>query len=1114
MIGERTLITANAGCGKTWTLANRCIGWMLAHRRATGHAQPAGLVAATFTRKAAGEILHKLLRHLADAALDPTRIDEFAVGIDIDPPPSSDEFIEVLEDLVASLHRLQFGTLDGFFHRIAATFASEIGMPAGWTIGDDPTMSALQARALDDLLDACEQSTIDTLVLEAEREILKSRVHDQLLPIVFGKSGRGGLRSTWRQTLLTSSDAEPWRRLDDLPDDAIAPGARRQTVEAIEEACAALEMAAVPVASSTGQPRKRWVTARQKVLAMVGMHQWQSVLVNTIVTRISAGEEYDSAMAPVEFADALATIVAHARAELVAALRSRMRAWRLVLHGIDLAAARRQREAGVYSFQDIADHLARANLLSNANRDWLQFRLDAELRDLALDEFQDTSDAQFEVIRPIISEILAGEGGHELPRSMLVVADPKQSIYGWRGGTPSLLQVLRDMGEGELQQGTLDRSYRSGPAIIDFVNDVFGSLETNSSLDGVSLPTIPAGTLSRCGLPEIDTSTTPVKRALRNWQFDHHETAFPDTPSAIMAWRIDPDDEDDEDGTPMTRRVVDIVRKRSAVSGSIGILLPTNALVSEVVTALRAAGLDASEEGSGALTESCAVHDLLALLRLADHPGNRDAAYDVSHSPLGPMVGLPPLETIPPADRSDILSRVSRSLRRRAIDEGLEGLLVSLCQEMEPHSDAKDRQALRHCVDLAAAWRPGGVLRLSDFVHHVEASSAGEPSGAAVRVMTMHTAKGLEFDEVILPTLDELMVKQGHGGACTALSLAQGEPAQIVLPQLAEPLRQHAPVLEVAAQRQWELNLGDRLSLLYVIVTRARRVLNLVLQADEKLPGEKLTSANVIRAALPDLDEALRTGREDKQGRIWMQSAAGWSDETVVPYFVEEPTSGMRPIQVAETEDTGSVTPSASTTEALSDRFRAWNTRARRRGTLLHELFGAIDWLEDGRPDDAAIEAAIARATIGARRPPTSAEQEEAIEVFQAALDDEAIAHRLSRKAYAEHGADTLEVLQEWPILERIDGRLVRGRIDRMVVGRRGGEIVFIDIVDFKSGRIEDDQAEVDAIEYYRPQVEFYVESALVHFELDPATVTGRLLFIEAGRDLPCTPCPTAPSSS
>ena len=139
---------------------------------------------------------------------------------------------------------------------------------------------------------------------------------------------------------------------------------------------------------------------------------------------------------------------------------------------------------------------------------------------------------------------------------------------------------------------------------------------------------------------------------------------------------------------------------------------------------------------------------------------------------------------------------------------------------------------------------------------------------------------------------------------------------------------------------------------------------------------------------------------------------------------------------------------------------------------------------------------------------------EEAIEVFQAALDDEAIAHRLSRKAYAEHGADTLEVLQEWPILERIDGQLVRGRIDRMVVGRRGGEIVFIDIVDFKSGRIDDDQAEADAIEYYRPQVEFYVESALVHFELDPATVTGRLLFIEAGRDLPCTPCPTAPSSS
>ena len=144
MSGNSTLITANAGCGKTWTLTNRCIGWMVAQRRATGDAQPSGLVAATFTRKAAGEILHRLLTHLSQASLDPKSIKLFKEGFGLDEVPTQEELLGVLQDVVAGLHRLQFGTLDGFYHRIAATFAGEINMPSGWTIGDAPTLAAIQ----------------------------------------------------------------------------------------------------------------------------------------------------------------------------------------------------------------------------------------------------------------------------------------------------------------------------------------------------------------------------------------------------------------------------------------------------------------------------------------------------------------------------------------------------------------------------------------------------------------------------------------------------------------------------------------------------------------------------------------------------------------------------------------------------------------------------------------------------------------------------------------------------------------------------------------------------------------------------------------------------------
>ena len=99
MTDLRQLITANAGCGKTWTLANQCIGWMIDRKRRTGDADPTGLVAATFTRNAAGEILHRVLEHLAVSALDQDALSMFVDGFNVDPEPTPEEMNEVLADV-------------------------------------------------------------------------------------------------------------------------------------------------------------------------------------------------------------------------------------------------------------------------------------------------------------------------------------------------------------------------------------------------------------------------------------------------------------------------------------------------------------------------------------------------------------------------------------------------------------------------------------------------------------------------------------------------------------------------------------------------------------------------------------------------------------------------------------------------------------------------------------------------------------------------------------------------------------------------------------------------------------------------------------------------------
>ncbi|MCH2152624.1 MAG: UvrD-helicase domain-containing protein [Phycisphaerales bacterium] len=1125
MSHDCTLITANAGCGKTWTLANRCIGWMVAQRRATGHAQPSGLVAATFTRKAAGEILHRLLAHLSQASLEPSSIDLFKEGFGLDPVPTQDELLGVLEDVVATLHRLQFGTLDGFYHRIAATFAGEINMPSGWTIGDEPTLAAIQIQSFDELLSQCDDEMIETLVLQAERDIIKSQVHENILPTIFGKAHGGGLLSLWRQTLLDCGDDRAWRFLLELPADSISPGASRLADDRILEACHSITRAPLPLTKKEVED-KRWDTARQKLLDAVSNRQWQAVLDSSLVASIAFDKTYYGHLAPEELANAIEPILGHARACLVDRLKARMTSWIILLTGLDKTTDRCQRERGVYSFQDVAYYLARANVLNTIDRDVLQFRLDSEIRDLALDEFQDTSESQFTVIKPVIEELFSGQGSHDLPRRFLVVADPKQSIYGWRGGTPSLLGKLEHMGDERLNHGTLAKSYRSGPEVIDFVNMVFDDLKGNEALVSEAHPHVPIETYEACGLEAPSDEQTPVMRAIGNWKFQEHLTARTDLKGGILAWRfdprarLDPDEKLNKEAVigSMADEIVRVVKDRMTRSSTIGILLTTNDQVAEVVAALREAGIEASQEGGGALASYLVIQTILDLLRLAEHPDHRESAYRVSHSPLGELLGLPPLETIDPDHRSDVLGQVSRTVRRRIIDEGLEGFLISLSDDLLPHTDAEDRQAIRHCVDQAAVWNPSDVSRLEDFIRHIESISAGEPSGSPIRVMTMHSAKGLEFEEVILPLLDELMVKQSSGNGCMGWSPSTLDPPSFVVPELSKDLRPHVPLIEIAAQRQWELNLGDRLSLLYVSLTRACRVLNLVFAGSTKPANDKLTAGNIIRAAIPELDAAVMNGEEDERGRIWISADCDWNDEVLDESGSEPVPMGTRPIRVSlpKAEPAGAVAPSSSNEQQLRDQFRIWDTRARRRGVLIHEFFREIEWLEDGRPGKEHLERALIHASMGTSQRPGKAEWEEAVGVFESAMDDPAIARRLTRAAYEDRGCDRLEVLNEWPILDHVDGQLVRGRIDRMVIGWRGSEIAFIEIVDFKSGRLEDDAAAAESVEHYRSQIEFYVASVLAHYgsDVDPATVSGRLLFIEAGRDLPCTPCPDAPLSS
>lgn len=124
-------------------------------------------------------------------------------------------------------------------------------------------------------------------------------------------------------------------------------------------------------------------------------------------------------------------------------------------------------EKGILTFNDIVNNTV--DVMANPDLEYLRFRLDSSMKHLLIDEFQDTSWSQYQILNPIIREITQNQDSEF--RSFFFVGDTKQSIYRFRGGNVSLFQKAID--EMQMETDTLAINYRSTQAVVNFTNEVF-----------------------------------------------------------------------------------------------------------------------------------------------------------------------------------------------------------------------------------------------------------------------------------------------------------------------------------------------------------------------------------------------------------------------------------------------------------------------------------------------------------------------------------------------------------------------------------------------------------------------------------------------------------------
>lgn len=909
---DRTVLLANAGSGKTFTLANRVLAWCLSEVRAGRPAAPADILAVTFTRKAAGEILARIVWHAALGARDD------GVGLearkdfkDTVGDATLEEYRVILAALCLDLHRMQVGTIDGYLHRIASAMPEEFGLPADWTIAEPHQLDEIHAIATAAVLaDPVAENLLDLLEDGAPKPSVGASI-DGLL----GESACSVL-TLYRATVVSSTRADgetsgsaatferAWHWAQRLRERLVGSNSRVRKSE-LDQLIVDLENA--PLATNAkGEVNGKWKPAHKKVLDALREGRIRDAGTK-FVTGILESDRYYNVSAPTGLAPILQRV---ARAVQVAHLDDLVRRMEGAVQAMPIAE-RAIREAqvasGLFSFSDIGRFVGQAARDPNSRAskaDEIRAALGCDVRALAIDEAQDTSVAQLRALRPLINDAIGAtnagnddQGAHAehavVGGKFLLVGDPKQSIYGWRGGVPGQIDRFRREAAAFLDPDeTLAKSYRSSPLIMEFVNAVFGTLEA----DLLPLTTEEeradlVGTVDFLRAEGIDAcaSSSAMKRVLDEWKFIPHEAARPEIPGWIHCYMageyvvesmdetvdqeseideretklggdvggdIEEDVEEDEFGSEQVfevsipEMVAQVVARihRERPKSTVGVLVRDNKSLADIVACLKEEGIDASDEGRSTLLDAPPVMLLVHLLQLIDSPSNRVAHFVVSHSALAKPLGLFPSEEHGSAKAADHAAvRFAQLMRGRIADQGLGAFLQSIFRILDACSlPPRDRARLARAVSLAELFEAKPPARLTEIVTAIAADESGAESGHPVRVMTIHASKGLEFDEVVLASLHSPWDRSPRGWGM--LVTDPSKDPDMVGPLMNATVREWIPELELLRRDNLRRELLDAVSSLYVAMTRAKKGIHCVF--DQRLSLEKLTGAGLIASVL------------------------------------------------------------------------------------------------------------------------------------------------------------------------------------------------------------------------------------------------------------------------
>jgi len=806
-------VMANAGSGKTKVLIDRVARLLLRREDGRPGAKPDSILCITYTKAAASEMLSRLFRTLGQWSVMPD--DDLRKKLSrLQGRPESNYSDDELGDaraLFASALEtpggLRIETIHAFCARVLRRFPLEAGVFPGFSEIEEDEARTLWEEARGKAVLAARDADPERLALLAlegghEGAMLALDTLRSIGTTVLRFAEHYGedldamddaLRARLQAPEASVGELLDFAMLEELPEPDIRTVAELLLTGGKTDAATGEKLMAVLASRDAGERFAIYRTVfrtgtgdlRASNPYTKGMGEALPLVPALFQMKDGLGEE---ALRMIELEERLNRAAAFARTS--AMLRV----------GLPALKAYRQlkRARAALDFDDLIEH-TRILLTATGMSDWVLYKLDGGLSHVLLDEAQDTSPAQWELVDALTGEFDAGQGidRSQDPRTLFVVGDEKQSIYSFQGADPSqmLKQYHRFHGRNAaLLKESMEMSFRSGPEVLTFVDTVWNTA-----------PPIPA---AQADAPaEGDNLVRHV-----SWRADQH--------GSVELWPITPKLEDEAEdawarpvnamrsSSPKAQLALDVAKavremidakesiwaetgkgwiRRAVEPQDILILVRgrTGGLFDAIISALKAKGLPVAGADRLKLGDHIGVQDCLNLMRFAALP---DRDLTLAEILRGPFVGLVDddrylFELAQGRRKSETLwSRINASNDPavKAAAAFLQGLLDRahlppfdfLTAVLDvPGADGQTgweklnarlghpaRDPVEALVAEAIAFDSTEPASLQCFIARMEAGEVEIKRDLAapereIRVMTVHGAKGLQAPIVILPDM-------------------------------------------------------------------------------------------------------------------------------------------------------------------------------------------------------------------------------------------------------------------------------------------------------------------------------------------------------------------------